>query len=301
MKLDRLIGILTLLLQTEKITAPALAERFGVSRRTILRDVEALCLAGIPVVTTRGGDSGIAIMPGYKIDKAVLTAEELQSLVAGLRGVDSVARASQFEGLMAKLAPANAMVNLTGSVVIDLSSHYRDSLSEKIALLKDAIARRRTVRFTYYYPKGETPRALEPYFVEFRWSAWYVFGWCRLREDFRRFKLNRLWDLELTDESFDPRAVPPEQASAETVFPGPEPGHIEILFDKSMRFRLIESYGLHCYEERPDGLFLPLDYTNREYIFSWILGFGDKAEVLAPEEARAAFAALAKNLFLLYR
>jgi len=298
MKLDRLIGILTILLQNEKTTAPELARRFEVSRRTILRDIDALCLAGIPVVTARGGDGGISIMEGYKINKNVLTAEELQALVAGLKGIDSVSRQSQFEGLMTKLAPSNAMISLTDSIVIDLSSYYKDSLSEKIELLKHAIAQRRTARFNYYYPKGEMLREVEPYFIEFKWSAWYVFGWCRLRQDFRRFKLNRLWDLALTDSPFEPRPIPPEQESGGYAFP--EPHNIKILFDKSVRFRLIESYGLHCYEEREDGLFMSLDYTNRDYIFSWLLGFGDKAEVLGPEETRAEFRRMAENIFKLY-
>ena len=298
MKLDRLIGILTILLQNDKTTAPELAKRFDVSRRTILRDIDTLCLAGIPVVTSRGGDGGISIMEGYKINKNVLTTEELQTLVAGLRSIDSVSKQSNFENLMTKLAPSDAMVSLTDSVVIDLSSHYKDSLSEKIALFKKAIAGHKTVRFDYYYAKGEMSREIEPYFVEFRWNAWYIFGWCKLREDFRRFKMNRLWNQALTNETFNLRSVPPEKAGAEDAFP--ELYHAKILFDKSVRFRLIEAYGLHCFEETEDGLLLSLDYTNKEYIYSWVLGFGDKAQVLEPEETRAEFTALAKNIFDLY-
>jgi len=298
MKLDRLIGILTILLQNDKSTAPELAKRFDVSRRTILRDIDTLCLAGIPVVTVRGGDGGIFIMEGYKINKNVLTAEELQTLVTGLKSIDSVSKQSNFESLMMKLAPSDAIISLTDSVVIDLSSHYKDSLSEKIALFKQAIAEHRTVQFDYYYAKGEMPREIEPYFVEFRWNAWYIFGWCKLRDDFRRFKLNRLWNPILTDEIFSVRSVPPEKANAEDAFP--EQYHIKILFDKSVRFRLIEAYGLHCYEETDDGLLLSLDYTNKDYMFSWILGFGDKAKVLTPEETRMEFATLAKNIFNLY-
>jgi predicted DNA-binding transcriptional regulator YafY len=298
MKLDRLIGILTFLLQTDKTTAPELAKRFDVSTRTILRDLDTLSLAGIPIVTMRGGDGGIAIMEGYKINKNVLTADELQTLVAGLKSVDSISKQSNFESLMTKLAPENAVVSLTDSVVIDLSSHYKDSLSEKIALFKQAIAEWRTVSFDYYYEKGEVRREIEPYCVEFRWNAWYIFGWCRLREDFRRFKLNRLWSFTLADSTFASRLVPPEQANADYAFP--EPYNVQILFDKSARFRLIEAYGLHCYEETADGLLLSLDYTNKAYIFAWILGFGDKAKVLAPEETQTEFAELAKNIFKLY-
>jgi len=260
MKLDRLMGILTVLLQNEKITAPELARRFEVSRRTILRDVEALSMAGIPVLSTRGSDGGISIMEGYRLNnKDAFTAQE-------------------------------QLINLYG--------YHEDSLSEKIELLKRAIAQRRAVRFDYYYAKGEMIREIEPYFVQFTWNAWYVFGWCRLREDFRRFKLNRLWSLTLTDSAFELRSIPEEQASARDAFP--EQHHIKILFDKSARYRLIEDYGLHCYEETGDGLLLSLDYTNKDYIFLWILGFGDKAEILAPEKVREEFAAIARNISARY-
>lgn len=298
MKIDRLIGILTILLQNEKITAPKLAKKFDVSRRTILRDIDTLCLAGIPVVTVRGGDGGISIIDGYKINKNVLTLEELQTLVAGLKSIDSISKKSNFESLMTKLAPSDAMVSLTDSVVIDLSSHYKDSLSEKITLFKQAIAEHRTVQFDYYYAKGEVLREIEPYFVEFRWNAWYIFGWCKLRADFRRFKMNRLWNPTITDDTFVLRPMPPEKVNAEDAFS--ELHYVKILFDKSVRFRLIEAYGLHCYEETKSGLLLSLDYTNKDWIYSWILGFGDKAKVLEPEETRAEFAALAKNIFDLY-
>jgi predicted DNA-binding transcriptional regulator YafY len=301
MKIDRLIGILTVLLQKEKSTAPELAERFEVSRRTILRDIDTLALAGIPIIATRGGNGGISIMDGYKINKNILTSDELQNLVAALKGLDSVSRQSNFESLISKLAPQNAVVSLADNIVIDLSSHYKDSLSEKIAFLKQAIAERQAVRFDYYYPKGEMAREIEPYFVQFIWSAWYVFGWCRLREDFRRFKLNRLWNLSLVDSDshFSIRTIPPDKANGG--YPYPEPYNVKILFDKSGRFRLIEEYGLNCYNETENGLFLSLDYTNKDYILSWILTFGDKAEVLSPDETRNEFAQMAKNIYEMYQ
>jgi len=298
MKIDRLIGILTVLLQSDKVTAPELADRFEVSRRTIMRDIDSLCLAGVPVVTTQGGDGGIAIMDGYKINKNVLTTDELQTLVAGLRGIDSVSKTPNFEALMTKLAPSSAVVSLADSVTIDLSSHYKDSISEKIETIKAAIEGQRTIAFDYYYAKGESPREIEPYCIQFKWSAWYVFGWCVLREDFRRFKLNRLWGLKIMDTQFVLRDVPADKIDGEDAFA--ESHIVKILFDKSVRFRLIEDYGPNSYEETAGGLLMSLDYSNKEYAFSWILGFGDKAEVIEPQETRDEFAATAVKLFEKY-
>jgi len=80
MKIDRLIGILSILLQQEQVTAPYLAERFEVSRRTINRDIEDLCKAGIPIMTRQGIKGGISIMEGYKIDRTLLTSSDLQAI-----------------------------------------------------------------------------------------------------------------------------------------------------------------------------------------------------------------------------
>lgn len=300
MKIDRLIGILTILLQNEKTTAPKLSERFEVSRRTILRDIDTLCQAGIPIVTTQGGDGGISIMEGYKINKSVLTTEELQNLIAALKSIDSISKNSNFENLIMKLAPENnAMVSFTDSVIIDLSSYYKDSISEKIALIKQAIADSKTISFDYYYSKGESRRNIEPYFIEFKWNAWYVFGWCSLRKDFRRFKLNRLWDLYLTDDMFSPRPVPVDKSSGDDAFP--DQYNMKILFDKSVRFRLIEDYGLNSYEETENGLLFNISYTNKDYMFSWLLGFGDKAKLLEPENIRTEFTDITKRIAKLYQ
>ena len=80
MKIDRLIGILSILLKQEKATAPYLAEKFEVSRRTINRDIEDLCKAGIPIVTVQGKNGGISIMEGYKIDSTLLTSSDMQAI-----------------------------------------------------------------------------------------------------------------------------------------------------------------------------------------------------------------------------
>ena len=90
MKIDRQLGILSMLLQRENITASYLSQMFEVSTRTINRDIEDLCKAGIPIVTRQGVGGGISIMDGYKIDRTMLTRDEMQDILAGLRSLDSV-------------------------------------------------------------------------------------------------------------------------------------------------------------------------------------------------------------------
>ena len=108
MKMDRLIGILSILLQREQVTAPELAEQFEVSRRTIQRDIEALCRAGIPITTAQGAGGGISIMEGYRVDRTVLTAPEMQAILAGLRSLDSVSGTRRYAQLMEKLSAGNS-------------------------------------------------------------------------------------------------------------------------------------------------------------------------------------------------
>ena len=107
MKIDRLIGILSVLLQEEKTTAPELAERFEVSRRTISRDIDDLCRAGIPIRTVQGSGGGISIMDGYRMDRTVLSAKDMQMILAGLRSLDSVSKDRYYEQLMEKIKAGN--------------------------------------------------------------------------------------------------------------------------------------------------------------------------------------------------
>ncbi len=175
MKLDRMIGILSVLLRQEKATAPELAEKFEVSRRTINRDIEALCMAGIPLVTTPGRCSGISIMEGYKIDRTLLSTSEMQAILAGLRSLDSISGTKRYARLMEKLSAGTSGL-LAGDphILIDLSSWYKASLSPKIELLHQAILSGRKVSFIYFAPKGESRRTIEPYHLVFQWSSWYI-------------------------------------------------------------------------------------------------------------------------------
>ena len=155
MKIDRLIGILSVLLQKEKTTAPELAERFEVSRRTINRDIEVLCKAGIPIQTVQGTGGGISIMDGYRMDRTILTSKDMQMILAGLRSLDSVSGSSYYGQLMEKIqAGSSSLISGRDSILIDLSSWYRESLTPKIEIIQDAIGDRQLVRFQYFSPSG---------------------------------------------------------------------------------------------------------------------------------------------------
>ena len=267
MKFDRLLGILTVLLQNDRVTAPQLAAKFEVNRRTIGRDVDALCKAGIPVVTHQGSGGGISIAEGFKLDKTLVTAEELLSIT-------------------------------TKPVIIDLASYYKGQLTKKIELLKRAVLERRVVEFDYIYEKGESRRRIEPHVVIFKWSAWYVFGFCLERQDWRMFKLLRLWNLVYCSDipQFTPREIPPEQKDFDTRFT--DSIKLVALFEHSEKYRLIESYGLNCYTETADGLLFEFGFENRGYLVSWLLGFGGNVKVLEPDYIADDLKAAAEKILL---
>jgi len=300
MKLDRLLGILTVLLQKDRVTAPYLAEKFEVNRRTIGRDIDALCLAGIPVVTQQGIGGGISIAEGFRLDKSVLTTEELSGIIAALKGIGSVSEHSQIERTLDKLgANTDAIVSLQEPVIIDLGSHYKDNLTTKIEQIKAAVRESRLLAFDYYYEKGESHRRIEPYFVIFQWSSWYVFGFCTQRQDWRLFKLLRLWNLRLCDEQFTPREIPADKRDFNAHFS--DDIKLVAIFDPSERYRLIETYGLDCYTETADGLRLEVGFTNKDYVISWLLGFGGKVKVLGPPDVMEEMKAAAENIFSYYK
>lgn len=302
MKLDRLLGILTILLQKQRVTAPYLAQRFEVSRRTITRDIDALCMAGIPVVTMQGAGGGITIAEGYKLDKGVLTYDELSDIIASLKGLGSVSGGSQMERTLEKLSISkeNAMVSLRESIIIDLASNAKTSLTEKVGLLKRAIQESLRITFAYFYEKGEVKREIEPYLVLFIWSAWYVLGYCIDRDDWRLFKLSRLWSLQVTVDHFTPRDIPQEQMDFGSRLTDEKT--LIALFDPSEKYQLVDSYGPNCYTVMPDGMLrLELGYKNDSFILRWLLGFGSKVRVLAPDALVAIMRGEAEEMCARYR
>ncbi|MDE7222908.1 MAG: YafY family transcriptional regulator [Acetatifactor sp.] len=301
MKVDRLVGILAMLLQRDTMTAPELAEHFEVSRRTINRDIESLCKAGIPICTRQGVGGGISIMEDYRLERMLLSNKEMREILAGLRGLDSISGSRHYARLMEKLcAGSSAFVNGRDYIWIDLSSWYKGALAPKIENIQTAIENRRLLNFRYYGPKGESERSMEPYYLVFRWSNWYVWGWCTKREDFRLFKLIRMENVELSVQEFTGRMIPEPDFSDERVFSGGIV--VKALFSPEVKWRLIESFGPHCFTEQEDGrLLFEEEYTNEEYLLSWLLGFGDKVTVLEPEFVREALRGMAENMLRMYR
>jgi len=290
------MGILTLLLRRERVTAAQLAERFEVSPRTIRRDIEALCKAGVPVTTAQGYGGGISIAPGYRLEPALFTREELGMILAGVRGLESVLPQARARGVLEKLGGEGA----PGEISVDLSAFDPSGLSLQVETLSDAIREGRLVRFRYFAPGGDSLRRVEPHRLLYRLSAWYLLGFCRERQDFRTFKLARMTRLETLEERFTPREIPPERLTFREYF-GQEGVLLRALFAPEAAYRLVEEYGEGCFSPQEDGrLLLERRFVSRENMREWVLSFGDGAEVLEPRALREELLRQAKNLLARY-
>ena len=240
-------------------------------------------------------------MDGYRMDRTVLTSKDMQVILAGLRSLDSISSGRYYSLLMEKLqSGSSTFISGRDSMLIDLSSWYKSSLAPKIEVIQSAIESRNQLEFRYYAPSGESIRAIEPYYLVFKWSSWYVWGWCTTREDYRLFKLNRMEGVTETNRRFDCRSVPLPDLSNETVFPGGI--SVKALFAPETKWRLVEEFGPHCFSEAADGrLLFTADYTDMDNLVSWLLTFGAKAEVLEPAEVRDQIRHIAEALGKTYR
>lgn len=299
MKIDRLLAILAVLAENRAVTAPELARRFEVNVRTIRRDVDDLARAGFPVVTRQGAGGGIGLADGYRLNRSVLSAEDLQNIRIGLQSLKSIDPERRIGPLLARLSPDRAMSAEGDPVRIDTVSFYGDALAPKIGLFRRAILEHRRVRFVYHQERGRSVRIVEPDHIAYRWTAWYLHAYCTERADFRLFKLNRLWDPELLDETFEPRPVPCDRLDFDAHFSESHP--MTVAIEREAAWRLIEEHGPDSYVELPDGRLLHEgSYVSREYAVRWLLGFGGRAEVLAPPDLREEMAQHAGRMAEIY-
>ncbi|MFA9377145.1 MAG: helix-turn-helix transcriptional regulator [Lachnotalea sp.] len=305
MKIDRLLGILTVLLKNDIMTAPVLADKFEVSRRTINRDIEDLCKAGIPLVTLQGAGGGIRIADGYKLDKTLLTTKDMQAILIGLKSLDSVSGSNQYNQLLDKIYQGkskdsnNNVLDASGHILIDLASYHKGSLAPKIELLREAIERSYLVEFDYYCDTGESHRVIEPYLIIFQWSSWYVWGYCKERQDYRMFKLNRLLNLEMLMTDYVRREIPPFQKDMEQIYQNNM--HLVAEFEASVKWRLIEEYGIDSFTENKNGkLWFEFDFASEDNLFAWIMGFGDKVKIIEPNEVKEKYLDIISKIKNLY-
>ncbi len=289
MQESRLFRILYELLANGKTTAPALARKLEVSVRTIYRDIDALSACGVPIYTIPGKSGGIALLDGYTIPKALLSDDERAQILAALQGIDTTT-AQENDTLLTKLTAIFQTAN-SNWIEVDFSDWVRQGrpTQETFQTIKEAIFAQRVVTFHYYGNSGEeSKRQVLPLRLVFKSKDWYLYGFCRLREAYRYFKLTRIQSLRILAEHFDPCNLPPEPPRTSPLAQK-QLITVTLKFDKMLAFRVYDEFSDPIHTDADSNLILTTMLPDSETLFAYLLSFSDGVEILAPADLRARF------------
>lgn len=304
MKLDRLLTMTMILINRKKVKAQELAELFDVSIRTIYRDIDTLSRAGIPVVSYQGANGGISLIEGYRVDKHVLTKEELTAISLALKSVLTSYEDPHAEAVLEKItgiAEEEAKLSFD-HVFVDYSPWGQNPiLKEKITLLKQAIETTICVAFSYSNSDAKvTNRIIEPHTLVEKGRAWYVYGFCHSRQEFRLFKVARMKDLQLCNEEFTRKEIHLSELPWDKDWHHPEKTiSLKLAFNPEIRRQIEEMFGLESIED--DQPIVSIDLPENEWLYGFILSFADRIEVLEPAHIREIVRERALNIVQLYK
>lgn len=294
-RVDRLHAILVHLQGKKKVTAQELADRFELSLRTVYRDIKALDESGIPIIGEAG--IGYSIMEGYRLPPVMFTQEEASSLLLGSKFIQHFtdeAEKKQFDSAMYKIK----------AVLRSTDKDYVEELDEKIAIntgpvpvddtlqlhlsaMREAAVDKRVISIEYYsaYKEETTIREAEPLGLFYYASTWHFIGWCRLRKDYRDFRLDRIRKLVLKDEHFDNAPHPSLAEYIQQLKTERELQETVVSFDKGIA-RYIQSqkyyHGFVSQEEKDGRIHMKFLVAHPNYFGRWLLMYTDKVKIESP-------------------
>lgn len=285
MKHDRLFQILYILLNEGETTAPKLAEQFEVSTRTIYRDIDSLSMAGIPIYTSQGKNGGISLMEHFTFDKSLFTDKEQNEILFALESLK--ATDVEIDNVLSKLAML-FQKNSTNWLEVDFSRWgYKGVDTERFNILRQGILNKQAIKISYISGSGkETHRKINPLKLIFKQSHWYLQAYCSTAEDFRTFKISRIKELLLLDETFEETIVSPPQIDTSEIN--------KKTFDDgltSVKLKFVPQIAHRVYDEFPpndiaiedNGYLtvttkLPIDF----WIYHYLLSFEEDVEIIEP-------------------
>ena len=286
MQINRLFEIVYLLMERDTMTAADLAERFEVSVRTIYRDIDTLSGAGIPVYANRGKGGGIRLMERFTLNKSMLSEKEQNEILASLQGLSAI-RTPDVEPVLHKLA---GLFGGSRAAWLDVNFSRWGSGEEerdKFTILKNGILEKRVITFLYFSACGQkTKRFVEPLKLLFKGQGWYLYGFCRDKQDYRVFKITRMKNLSPGSETFDRMAPETPIEGVDQPYQG-RMISVKLRFDASLAFRIYDEFTEEHIEKNEDGSFtVSIDFPDSDWIYGYILSFGGAAKVLEPDSIR---------------
>lgn len=297
MKISRILAILIVLLNREKVTAAELANRFEVSVRTIIRDMQTISEAGIPIVSYQGYEGGYGLVEGYKMDKHLMNTEEMNIAISVLRGLEQAIGNQTIKTLLDKFELLSTKASQNEYIQVDLTPWgLSDAGKKKLLLLNEAIQKNYVVKLTYIDRDGRSSvRYVEPLLIGLKMSSWYLYAYCQTRQDFRLFKTTRIQDVileggEFQRKPFDSSQVFTEQSSGPTI-------RVKLRFSRLAYSRVLDFFESEQVWLLPDGtIMVEVDYLEDEWLYSMLLGFGAMVEILEPVHLREIICQRAKEI-----
>ena len=308
MKVDRLVSIIMILLDKERIGAQELADMFEVSPRTIYRDIDTINMAGIPICSTSGVGGGFEIMQKYKIDRKFFSTADLSAILMGLSSLSNMMRGDELVNALAKVKsfiPADRAKDIelkANQIYVDLSPWMGNrNIQPYLEIIKIALQESKLLSFEYADRYGnKTARTAEPYQLVLKSSHWYMQGYCYKRSDYRLFKLSRISNLQMQEETFIPRDYQKPILDFVEIVETMQT-KIKIRIHKSVMDRVLD----YCTYENfsPDGdehYIVSFPFIENDYYYDILLGFGDKCECLEPLHIRAEMKRRIRDIATLY-
>ena len=282
--IDRLFQIVYLLADHPQMTAKELAGRFEVSERTIYRDIDKLCAAGIPIYTTPGKNGGISILSDYVLDKTVLTTDEKSKILQSLNALNELDH-NKGNGSTAKLRDFLGN-DFQDWLEIDFSG-WRNGKAEAALFeqIKNAILSHHYMDILYSGNQNSlVKRTIKPLKLCFKDQAWYLYAYCCLREDYRFFKLRRISEITTLDTFFEPEPVGRVLPDKSDTYKNNSSIKVVVEIDPQIAFRAFEELmdvtisdngNLRCTIEVNDN--------DLNWFISYVLSYGSHMRVIEPE------------------
>ncbi|WP_040984064.1 helix-turn-helix transcriptional regulator [Oceanobacillus jeddahense] len=308
MKVSRLVSIIMILLDKQRIGAQELANMFEVSIRTIYRDIDAINMAGIPIRSTSGVGGGFEIMKNYKMDSTVFSTDDISTILTGLSSLSNMIQSNELINALAKVKsfiPVDRVDEIklkTDQIHIDLSQWigYRN-VQSYLEIIKIALQENKLLSFEYADRHGiKTEREAEACQIVLKGNHWYFQGYCYKRNDFRLFKLARISNLKLEEIFFTPRDYQKPLLDFTDILATIQT-NIKLRIHKSVMDRVLD----YCkYEDfSPDGdeyYIVTFPFVENDYYYNILLSFGDKCECLEPLHIRTVLKRKIHDLANLY-
>lgn len=285
MKIERLLGILFYIINRDNVSANNLAEHFNVSKRTILRDINTLTLAGIPIYSEVGSKGGYSINPDYKLNEKIIDNANSEYMLLALQSLRSVYGERKVNETYEKVKHIYSDKNINDVLNIDFSIvNENRSIISYISMLKEAIQHNKSVSFQYTSLNSDT-RIVKCNIIHvfYKWYSWYAFGYDLEKSDFRMFKIVRMRNLEISEMYFDNDYDVAKLLDDYEEKRDKDNIYITIEYSKEVEALVNEYFHGDVINVSETSIVKKIAIKENDFImFSIILGFGEKIKVLSP-------------------